>query len=97
MEEIAHLERFFNQSGPIGVFVIGLLWVIYRVLNLWISKHYEHMVPLYERQIVAIEKLAATADRVAENLSQEHRLTSASLRALWHELEARRPAGGTHR
>lgn len=95
LNELWPFHRFLTEGGPVLAFALGLLWVIYKVLRLWITKHYEKMTPLYERQTAAVEKLAATADRMAVCLLEEQRLTAISLRAVWDELKTIKMGAGT--
>ena len=93
MIDFPQLSRFLNEGAPVLVFALGLLVVIYKILKLWITKHYEKMVPLYERQTAAVEQLSNTAEKMAESLAQEHRLMGVSVRALWNEWEAAKESG----
>lgn len=96
MSDLIPLYKFLAEGGPALVFALGLLLVIYKILKLWIMKHYEKMAPLYERQTAAIERLSDTAGKMAENLAQEHRLMGVSLRALWNEWEERKLVGAVN-
>lgn len=89
--DMSLIEKFLTQTSPAVIFILGLLWVIYKVSVRWIDKHFENVTPLLERQTAAVEKLAGTAERVADGLAREQHANAIALRALWQELEAGRP------
>lgn len=92
MIETSLLEKFLTQTSPVVVFVVGLLWVIWKLGSLAITKYFEKTVPIQERQTVAIEKLASVAERVASDIANEMHVIAVSQRALWQEFEFAREA-----
>jgi len=84
-----------TDAAPQIIFIVGLLWVLYRLGTLWITKHFEKMVPLHERQAIAIEGLAHTAedlaktvDKLADHWGRDHNALYSAIRAAHARLES---------
>jgi len=83
-----------TDAAPQVIFIIGLLWVIYRLGTLWITKHFEKLVPVHERQAKAVEYLSETAadlaktvDKLADHWDRDHNALYSAIRAAHARLE----------
>jgi hypothetical protein len=87
-------EIMFVQAAPQVAFVVGLLYILFKLGSLWIVKHFEKMVPIYERQTAAVEKLATTLERGVECAKdftlmwdRDHRVMFSGVRAAHARLD----------
>ena len=81
------LEKALLETTPALALVVGLVFVVYRLGTLWITKHFDKMVPVYERGVKAIENLAETAEKMSADILKEQRALGTGVRAAWAEIE----------
>ena len=80
-------EKLLLDTTPALALVVGLLFVIYKLGTLWITKHFDKMVPVYERGVKAVENLAETAEKMSADILKEQRALGTGVRAAWAEIE----------
>ena len=83
-----------TDAAPQIIFIVGLLWVLSRLGSLWITKHFETMIPIFQRQTAAVEGLAQTAsalaktvDRLADHWDRDHNVLYSAVRAAHARLD----------
>ena len=88
------LEKLILDTTPALALTVGILVVVHRLCALYIKLYFDKMVPVYSRGVVAIEKLALSAESVAEELREDHKLMSAGLRGVNWEIKRWKEAHG---
>jgi len=66
MPDASTIAKFITETGPLTLFVVGLLWIILRLGSLWITKWFDKVVPVQERGVEAIQSLAESAKQFIE-------------------------------
>jgi len=93
------LEKLLMEASPALALVVCLSVVTYKLGALWITKYFDKIVPVQERGISALEKLAETGTRLADTSShavdlimEDQKILFASVRGMGWELNRlRRP------
>jgi len=87
MESAGVLEKLLTQTAPVTAFVVGLLFIIYRLGALYITQYFSKVVPIQERSVVALERLSTTAETVSQQIGEDLKILAASNRAVHWDLE----------
>lgn len=80
-------SKLLTETSPFVVFVVLFVRALAKLGELYISKHFEKMAPIYERGVAAIERLSHTAERYAERIDRKLEMIDASQEALWEEMK----------
>jgi hypothetical protein len=96
------LEKLLMEASPALALVVCLSVVTYKLGALWITKYFDKVVPVQERGISALEKLAETGSRLADTSShavdlimEDQKILFASIRGMNWEVERLRRADGS--
>ena len=88
------LEKLLTETSPPLALVIGVLFVIWKLGALWMTKYFEVHAPLAERQTRAMEKLAQVGESMAEEIRTDHRTMFGGLRAVNWDIQRLRTSLG---
>lgn len=78
MPDAGTIAKLLTETSPTVVFYLGLLAVIWKLGALYITKHFEKMVPIYERLADSVGKMA---ERVPAQLESQARSQQGLLEA----------------
>jgi hypothetical protein len=91
------LWRLVSQSAnEIVVLGLGLL-VVYKLAHYAVGRYFdllERQTPVFERGILAVEKLAKVGEDISSEFIQDHKILFASMRGLRWEIDQVRAEHG---
>ena len=88
------LEKLLIETSPGLGLVLGVLFVVWKLGTLAITKYFEVYAPLAERQTRALEKLAQVGESMAEEIRTDHRTMFGGLRAVNWDIQRLRTSLG---
>lgn len=87
MPETKLIEKFLTETSPAIVLMLGMIWGLYRLGALYITKWFDRVAPIQERTALAVEKLAGVAERVAETMVHNHESFASAIQAAHARLD----------
>lgn len=88
MPDASTIAKIFTETGPVTLFVVGLLYVIFKLGSLWITKWFDKIVPVQERGVEAIQSLADSARQFIEVQRESNEKFDTGIRVLGFRMKA---------